>query len=211
MKLAALMLIAGTSLAVAGPPTVYVNGRPIAAEVIEQNGKLYVPVATLQSIPGVNVVVQSNEVRIAAAPAPAPVVVVQPAAPPIYGRLTYNAGLFRENPPDVGAQVWLLRREQIAALAQEAGGTAAEPIPTRATGWLAKLDRLYPKSVADRDGRFGFTGVAPGEYLLVFSSKRANSLSARDRQGKMRFKPVTVREGDSVDASYDFGVTAYKD
>jgi hypothetical protein len=117
------------------------------------------------------------------------------------------------NPPDRDAQAWLVPESEVVALARAAGGTSDEPIPTRATGWPAKLDAEYKflKSVADSDGKFGFDNVAPGSYTLVLLSKRANGLAVRDRQGKMRFKKLVLHQGEIVDASFDFGVTAYKD
>lgn len=38
-----------------------------------------------------------------------------------------------------------------------------------------------------------------------------NSLAARDRKGKMRFKNIRLGEGQVADASFNFGVTAYRE
>jgi hypothetical protein len=202
MNFAALILLASVSLAFAEQPRVIVNGKDVSADVVQINGRFYLPVESL----GASVMLQSNEVRIAA---PTPVIITEPAAEPIHGILTWNAGVFKDNPPDFGAKVWLLRENEVARLANEAGGTITEPIPIGATGWPAKLDAMFPKTIADGNGKFAFTNIAPGNYLLIYLSKRANGLAARDRAGKMRFKPITIA-GQPVDASYDFGVTAYR-
>lgn len=170
-----------------------------ADAVIELNGRRYVPL----DLVGDCVTVQPSPAK------PQAVIVTEPPREPIYGTLTWTAGLFKGNPPDYGGKVWLVKEEEITALAKEAGGTAEEPIPTRATGWTTKLDAMFPKTIADGNGKFAFTNVAPGNYLIIYSSKRANGLSARDRGGKMRFKTITIEAGKPVDASFDFGVTAY--
>lgn len=158
------------------------------------------------------------------APAPAPVTGatttarpwVEPMPPPSFtavrGRLTWTQSMLI-NPPERGAQVWLVPESEVAALAAASRGKSDEPIPAGATGWPAKLDAEYKflKSVADSDGRFGFDSVAPGSYTLILQGNRANGLAARDRHGKMRFKKLVVHQGEIVDASFNFGVTAYKD
>ena len=208
---------------------IFVNGHALEASAIETNGTLYVPVDAIARALGVDVTIRKDTVHISN-PVAAPVAVPVPSspAPParpwsdvprvsnftaIRGKLSWSQSVFMSNPPDRGAQVWLVPEDQAAALAKAAGGTSAEPIPTNATGWPAKLDAEYKflKSVADEEGRFGFDDVAPGSYTLIFASKRSNGLAARDRHGKMRFKKVTVHTGEIADASLNFGVTAYKD
>jgi len=135
------------------------------------------------------------------------------AAPSITGKLTYYLNLFNTSAPDSGAQVWLVNEASVAALAAAAGGMAYEPIPPRAVGWDAKLtgNNQFPHRVADSHGEFVFEDVAPGAYLAIYRSTRVNGLALRDRQGKMRFKKILVQPGVTVDASLNFGVTAYKD
>ena len=141
--------------------------------------------------------------------------VQQPPPPPpptvaaIRGRLTWTQSLITTRPSDIGAQVWLVSADEVAALAKTAGGTIAEPIPTEATGWPAKLK--FPTTTADSDGRFGFDNVVPGTYTLIMVSQHVNGLAARDRKSKMRFKQIVVHAGETVDASFNFGVTAYKE
>jgi hypothetical protein len=215
---------------------IFVNGQVLNATAIETNGTIYVPVDAIARALGVEVTIKQDAVQItspapppAIAPAPppsppppptaavAPKVWTQPAPPSnltaIHGRLTWTESFITTRPADYGAQVWLVPEADVAALAKAAGGRGDEPIRTEATGWPAKLDTEYKflKSVADGEGRFGFDNVSPGTYLLIMVSRGANGLAARDRHGKMRFKKIVVRAGEIVDASFNFGVTAYKD
>jgi hypothetical protein len=136
-----------------------------------------------------------------------------PIAPTVKGRLTWYNNVWEPRKPDSGAQAWLLTDSQVRDLARAAGGTIAEPIPKNQTGWDAKLTEtfLFPHAIADEDGRFSFINVATGPYLLVAKSARANGLAARDRNGKIRFNQIQVTTGGTVNASIDFGPTAYRD
>jgi hypothetical protein len=203
MKLAWVCLLAGVGVAVAGPPRVFFNDRDVSAEVIEVNGRLYLPVEVL----GAAVYTTGQTLHITLAARATPAVIAESARAAVYGRLTWNAGMFKGHRPDAGARVWLVHNP--ASLAREAGGTPLEPIPTRASGWPSRLDARYPHTVTDAQGRFAFATVVPGDYLLIFLSRHANGLAARDRDGKMRFRPIRVVADQPLDASYDFGVTAY--
>ena len=136
-----------------------------------------------------------------------------PARQSIRGELKYNLNILDSRGIDAGAQVWLVPATQVAALAAATGGTTDEPISQRSDGWDAKLTEQFqfPRAVADERGEFAFTDVAPGAYTLVLLSKHTNGLAARDREGKCRFKRLQVRDGETVDASFNFGMTAYKD
>ncbi len=225
--------VALASGANAAPIQIVVNGREIETSVIETNGAIYVPIDTLSKALGVTLSIKTNEppppapAPVAAAPAATPPAVASPlmttvllsvpsrpvAVPSITGKLTYHLNLFETSAPDPGARVWLVNEGDVATLTATTGGTADEPISQRAVGWDVKLTGQYqfPHRVADGHGEFAFEDVAPGAYLLIFQSVRANGLAARDRQGKMRSKKVVVHPGETVEASLNFGVTAYKD
>jgi len=151
-------------------------------------------------------------------PEPAPSTMVVVSTPPqrqfpvqsVKGKLTFKINIFDPHGLDVGAQVWLVPAAQLAGLAAAAGGTADEPIPETSVGWGKKLneDFKFAHAVADANGEFSFTDVPPGEYTLVLLSKHTNSLAARDRAGKMRFKKIVVRQGETVNASFGFGMSS---
>jgi outer membrane biosynthesis protein TonB len=153
----------------------------------------------------------------AVAPPPTTVLLTVPPravpAPSIKGTLTYHFNLFENSKPDPGAEVWLVKEADVPSIAAASGGTTDEPISQRAVDWDAKLtdQSKFPHRIADSRGEFAFESVAPGAYLLIFKSVRANGLAERDREGKFRFKRVQVRAGGTVDASFNFGMTAYKD
>jgi hypothetical protein len=193
---------------------VLVNGRAIPVNVIQSNGTVYVPIDAIAKALGADVRIERGEVRVERMEPPAPIVTaVTPVAPTIKGRLTWYNNVWEPRKPDPGGQAWLLNDSQVRDLARAAGGTTAEPIPKNQTGWDAKLTDAFsfPHAVADEDGRFSFMNVAAGPYLLVAKSVRANGLAARDRNGKIRFYQIQVTTGGTVNASIDFGPTAYRD
>ena len=66
-----------------------------------------------------------------------------------------------------------------------------------------------PFLLADVHGVFIFTDVQPGNYVLVLRSQHAKDTSPADRHGKIRTQRIVVRDGETVDASFSFGRTAY--
>ncbi|HXI85100.1 MAG TPA: hypothetical protein VNL17_13520 [Verrucomicrobiae bacterium] len=211
-----ITFLASATLSRADEPAirVLVNGHAIPVNVIESNGTVYVPIDAISKALGADVRIERGEVRVERPEPLAPVVLAAtPMAPSIKGRLTWYNNVWEPRKPDVGAQAWLLNDSQVRDLARAAGGTIAEPIPKNQPGWDVKLTEpfQFPHTVADEDGRFSFINVAAGPYLLVAKSVRANGLAARDRNGKIRFYRIQVATGGTVDASIDFGPTAYRD
>jgi hypothetical protein len=134
----------------------------------------------------------------------------RPAVDSIKGVLHYKVNILDSRGIDAGAQVWLVPAEHVGALASAAGGTADEPISQRAVGWDTKLsgEFKFPRAVANERGEFSFANVPPGGYTLILLSKHTNGLAARDRRGKVRFRKITVSEGQTVDMSFSFGMSA---
>ena len=193
---------------------VLVNGQAIPVDVIESNGTVYVPIDAISKALGADVKIERGEVRVERPEPVAPIVSAATLiAPTIKGRLTWYNNVWEPRKPDPGAQAWLLNDAQVRDLARAAGGSVAEPIPKNQAGWDAKLTEpfLFPHAVADEDGKFSFINVAAGPYLLIVKSVRANGLAARDRNGKIRFHQIQVTTSGAVDASIDFGPTAYRD
>lgn len=226
--IAALACVAFVVSSHAATIKIFVGGRQIETSVLETNGTIYVPLDTIAKALGVEMAIQTNQAQTAQADAPARQAQTPPQPQPqpqvsvtisppkplpattIRGKLTYRNNMYQPNEPDPGAQVWLLTEPDAEAVAKQAGGTISEPIPQRQVGWDAKLTEAFARAVADGDGNFSFADVPPGRYTLIMQSKRANGLAARDRKGKMRFQKVQVNEGHTVDASFNFGPTAYR-
>jgi hypothetical protein len=210
-----IAFLASATLSRADEPgiRVLVNGQAIPVNVIESNGTVYVPIDAIAKALGADVRIERGEVRVERPEPIVPVVTAAtPVAPTIKGRLTWYNNVWEPRKPDPGAQAWLLNDSQVRDLARATGGTIAEPIPKNQPGWDAKLTEpfLFPHAVADDDGRFSFINVVAGPYLLVAKSVRANGLAARDRNGKIRFYQIQVTTGGTVNASIDFGPTAYR-
>ena len=192
-------------------PAVPAPSSVTAPALVPQEGEATRPVATEPP----------KETPASSTPTPAatpPTTVVVSTPPPprplpvqfIKGKLTFNMNVFDPHGVDAGAEVWLVPEAQVAALAAAAGGTTDEPIPQRAVGWDQKLTEQFKfrHAIANERGDFLFANVAPGVYMMILLSKHANGLAARDRKGKMRFKRITVAEGQIVEAPFNFGMSA---
>lgn len=196
---------------------VFINGTEVHGAVLKSDGVIQVPPEEITRALGSRQQVTTEPMPVTPAPMPPVIASTGKPAPPsgittIKGKLTYHYNVFDSNRADPGAQVWLVSADQVPGLAAAAGGTDAEPIGQRQSDWDAKLTSEYhfPRAVADGAGNFYFEKVAAGEYLLVMQSKHANGLAGRDRKGKFRFQKITVSEGQTADASFNFGVTAYR-
>ena len=196
---------------------ILVNGAPLNVSTIESNGVTYVPLEALSKALGFTVTLETNHPPATAAEPPQPQLAVtltppKPRAPTaIKCVLSWTHDIYKTHEPDIGAEAWLATSDGIAALAAAAGGTTAEPIPKRAGGWETKISEQFhiSRAVADSHGLALLLGVAPGNYVLILHSRHAKDTTPRDRHGKMRFQPVMVRDGETTDASFNFGRTAY--
>lgn len=219
MKGAALILAGLLSLSAASAEThqvrVFIDGKEIQGAVLQTNGTIVLPPGTLETapapppaptLPSPPVVTSAPVKVVASVPPPPP---PAPPAPSIKGKLTWYKSVWNSQSPDEGAQIWLMKEEEASQLATVAGGTQAEPIPPKAIGWETRLTKEYnfPRAVADRQGDFFFDNVPEGRYVLVIKSVRCKWTTPRDRNGKLRFKPVEVRKGLPISFSLDLGVT----
>ena len=147
----------------------------------------------------------------------------------IKGTVTYFFNSNYGNKPDTGAKVWLLTEESARKGAELTGGTFVEPIPKNwvclemaDSGKISAIKHdpaefkpvdfdVVSKVVADGNGNFLFEKVQAGSYLIVMQSNHTSggvTVSGpftRDLARKIRFIPVTVRTGQTADASFDFG------
>lgn len=190
---------------------VFLNGQEIQGSLIQTNGTIYLPLDAVTKALGAKVTIQTNQVDIAT---PQPVVVAgrSGASAVIRGTLTWQNHVYETKAPDMGARIWLVPESQVAAIVTAAGGTITEPIPQKAVGWEKNLTTEYhlPMATTDYRGDFSFDNAPSGKYLLILKSRQANGLAARDRDGKVRFLRIEVRDGQSADGSFNFGVTAYR-
>lgn len=205
---------------------VFIDGREVKGAALQPDGTIRIPPDELSKALGATAPVATSEVPVArpvppppppAAPASPIVASVAPVAPPpappapsIKGNLIWYHNVWDLKSPDHGAHVWLLTESEAASLANAAGGKDNEPIPSTAPGWDTKLATGYkfPHAVANEHGEFFFDHVPSGRYVLVIKSAHCKWTTPRDRDGKMRFKPVEVREGAPVDFMFDLGRTA---
>lgn len=133
----------------------------------------------------------------------------------VQGTLTYFVDFHIGNKPDFGSKVWLVEgRAEIPADKHFVGtssvlGTSENPDQYKATKY----------SITDENGHFELLDVPPGEYTLIMQSahtkgtlneKRGffgigNGHNPRDMIGRVEFLHLSIKVGETVDASKDFG------
>jgi hypothetical protein len=135
----------------------------------------------------------------------------------VKGTLTYFFSFHDGNKPDAGSKAWLVKgRAEIPTDQTFVGtnttvGTSGNPGEYNAAKY----------SVADENGSFEMTDIPPGQYTLILQSAhtkgtlnekrnffgRGDGHTPRDSSGRVGFLNVTVKPGETVDASKDFGPT----
>jgi hypothetical protein len=133
----------------------------------------------------------------------------------VKGTLTYFFDFHAGNKADAGSKVWLVKghaeipASQNFVASSTAVGTSANPEQYSAIKY----------SVADENGNFELLEIPSGEYTLVLQSAhtkwtlkdkrdffgRGNGHNPRDSNGRVEFLKVIVKEGETFDASKDFG------
>lgn len=195
-----------------------VNGKVIPGNLLTVKGRLYVAVQDLAE--GLNYAVRNTRDRIelidvdVQMPIPgsgantgqaAKKEVEKPGS--VGGVITYYFNSNYGNKPDVGAQVWLIA----GSVDMPEDCKAASGIPSMlfflrgADGAQSKTYDAAKYAVADGGGRYEIPGVPPGNYTLVANSRHTNS--EKQLLGKVYSSRITVRPGERVDVSWDFGMT----
>ncbi len=133
----------------------------------------------------------------------------------VKGTLTYFFSFQVGPKPDAGSKVWLVKgRAEIPAdqnfvATNSALGTSGNPEQYNA----------FKYSIADENGNFELLEIPPGEYTLVMQSAhtkgtlkekthifgKGNSHSPRDSNGRVEFFNLQIKQGETADASKDFG------
>ena len=151
-----------------------------------------------------------------ASPAPLPPVTARPMENGLVkGTLTYFFDFRTGSKADAGSKVWLVKghieipASQSFVASSTSLGNSANP----------EQHSVIKYAVADEDGKFELLDVPPGEYTLVLQSAhtkwtlnekrdffgRGNGHSPRDSNGRVDLLKVIVKEGETFDASKDFG------
>jgi hypothetical protein len=133
----------------------------------------------------------------------------------VKGTLTYFFDFHTGSKADGGSKVWLVKgRVEIPAsqnfvASSTAVGTSGNPEQYSAIKY----------AVADENGNFELFDISPSEYTLVLQSAhtkwtlndkrdffgRGNGHNPRDSNGRVEFLKVMVKEGETSEASKDFG------
>jgi hypothetical protein len=133
----------------------------------------------------------------------------------VKGTLTYFFDFHVGNKPDSGTKVWLVKgRAEIPANQTFVGTSSALGTSGNTEQYIA-----IKYSIADGNGNFELLGIPPGQYTLVLQSahtkgtlkekrdyfSRGSGHNPRDASGRVEFLNLTIKAGETVDGSKDFG------
>jgi hypothetical protein len=148
-------------------------------------------------------------------PPPSPVTAQPMKNGAVKGTLTYFFDFHTGSKADAGSKVWLVKGHiEIPANQNFAGSSSALGSSSNPEQYSAAK-----YAVADESGKFELLDIPPGEYTLVLQSAhtkwtlnekrdffgRGNGHSPRDSDGRVESLKVVVKEGETSDASKDFG------
>jgi hypothetical protein len=124
---------------------------------------------------------------------------------------TKRAAIYFGNRPDVGSAIALVQgsvqvSESDFVYVVAEGGKGEVTIGKQ-------VYRPFRTTVSDGNGNFEIDALPPGEYTIVCVSSHTTGgrvrPNVRDAGGRVYAMSVTIRQGETIDVSHDFGVTAY--
>jgi hypothetical protein len=184
--------------------SVVVNGRDIPAITI--NGKTYVTPEDVARALGGSLSYAGSTIILTS---PATVHSASDAAGgKIAGVLTYYFNDNYGSKPDVGAEVYLLDGDiDLKPNQMHSPMNDHTYLIWNASGPVQY--HVAASTSADGSGKFELSNVPAGKYTLLVQSKHAVGAVSRDIPGKMFIKPIAIKDGDVIDASHDFGPSAF--
>lgn len=193
-----------------GPPLrLVVNGHEIDGKLMRADGRVWVSVEdlarSLNGSLGYKEQIHLDIPLLREANEPVPAL----ATGRIKGTVTFYFNANYGSKPDAGTRVILLPgKVQIAdsdTLLGTPGGITVSSRPYKA----------IRKSLADGNGVFELSDIPPGEYTLVLESAHTSGgvgpdpVTQRDALGRVETRILEVVSGQTLDASHDFGMTAF--
>jgi hypothetical protein len=114
--------------------------------------------------------------------------------------------------PDTGSELWLIEGD-ITIPADQLFLAVNDSLSSGQNTFKA-----IKHTVGDGNGNFEISDIPVGRYTLVMQSRHTNGTLAltpkemvtkRDAGGRVRYQPIQVEPGKTVDASLDFGRTVF--
>ena len=187
-----------------------VNGKQVDGRIILSNDRRYIAIEDLATSLNGTVSYRGNEI-IMNIPTAQEVTSKSPSSVEISkgkikGILTYYFNVNYGSKPDVGSEVYVV--ESWFDIPESAVFMGFSDSFSVSVNNEIKKYPLINKTVADGTGSFEVDNVPPGKYTVVLKSKHAKGdLTLRDSNGKVLLRSVTVKPGETVDGSCDFGIS----
>lgn len=129
----------------------------------------------------------------------------------IRGTLTYYFNSNYGSRPDVGSQIWLMR-----GYIEISSGAFFFGYPDQIVVDKARYCSVA-HTIADGNGVFELGEVQPGDYTLLIQSNHTKgtpgfgtaAVTMRDIGGRVVTFPISLSPGQTIDKSWDFGVSTF--
>ncbi|MFN3791957.1 carboxypeptidase-like regulatory domain-containing protein [Massilia sp.] len=127
----------------------------------------------------------------------------------ISGALVYYFNRNFGSKPDTGSTVLLVEQsEEFQPEDDDFVLPSSSSIVWKKKGAATSVDvPVKYATAADGNGRYEFSAVSPGTYTLVMKSAHSKGMGMRNIMGKWYIVTLTVKNGDVVDRSHDFGMS----
>lgn len=135
----------------------------------------------------------------------------------ITGVLTYYFNANDGSKADVGSEIWLIEGHAIEINECEVfmpftfmTGARVLGVGKRKSVADTSTFKVVKHTVVDGNGKYELLDVPAGKYILVMKSNHSKGSSPRDMEGKIKLTTVELKTAETLDASTDFGMSAFK-
>ncbi len=136
----------------------------------------------------------------------------------IRGTLTYYFNSNYGNRPDSGSKILLVAGGLDIppqymfyddASQMKIKGRSDEIVLINSDTEVATKYATAKRTIADGNGNFEINDVVPGAYTLILRSNHVKTLEHRDILGRVVTIPIMISGAETLDESYDFGITTF--
>ena len=190
------------------PFHVAINGHAVQTRILQRGEHYYIDLEDLARALNASLVIRNDNIALSTSPATSDGEARNDGS--IRGTITYYFNDNYGNRPDVGAEVWVTK-ERVVMDDYDSFSVGADELTMRnwPDGNVSQHVRVFKHTTVDGSGNFDIDQLPEGKYTIIVRSNHVKGKSQRDISGKVVTKSITIENGASVDASQDFGMSAF--